>query len=72
MPNGYAVKVIVFAKEKSIYPELSGIKNIFDISRVGVNVDKGNPICTVQVTAKERDKAIRKALGKVSEIYGRM
>jgi predicted ATP-grasp superfamily ATP-dependent carboligase len=72
IPNGYAVKVIVFAKENSLYPDLSGIKNTFDISRVGVTVDKGNPICTVQVVAEERGKAIRKAWGKVSEIYERI
>jgi len=71
-PDGCAVKMIVFAKEKSIYPDLSGIEPIFDISHKGVIVEKGNPICTVQVVAEEREKAINKARQIVSEIYRKL
>jgi len=68
-PNKWAVKMIVFAKERSIYPDLRGIGSIFDISHTGVIVDRGNPICTVQIVAEERRKAINKAWEIVSEIY---
>jgi predicted ATP-grasp superfamily ATP-dependent carboligase len=70
-PNGYAVKMIVFAKEKCVYPDLNGIKSVFDVSHKDVVVEKGNPICTVQVVAEEREKAIRKTMKIVSKI-GRM
>jgi predicted ATP-grasp superfamily ATP-dependent carboligase len=67
--NRYAVKMIVFAKERSVYPDLRGIGSIFDISHTGVIVDKGNPICTVQIVAEERNKATKKAWEIISEIY---
>jgi predicted ATP-grasp superfamily ATP-dependent carboligase len=71
-PNGYAVKMIIFAKEKCVYPDLNGIKSIFDISHKDVIVEKGNPICTVQVVAEEREKAISKSMEIVSEIHRRL
>ena len=71
-PEGFAAKMIVFSKHKCIYPDLSGIESIFDISKTGVIVDKGKPACTVQVVAEEREKAVNKALGIVYEIYKKM
>lgn len=71
-PNGYAVKMIVFAKEKSVYPDLRGIEQLYDISHKGVIVDKGNPICTIQVVDEDREKTINKALKKASEIYKKL
>lgn len=68
-PQGFAVKMIIFAKKKGIVPDLSGIKFVFDISHLGVTVDKGDPICTVQVVAEERKRAINKAWENVLEIY---
>ena len=64
--------MIVSAKEKSVYPDLSGIESIFNISYKGAIVDKDDPICTVQVVAEEREKAISKAWDIVSEIYRRI
>jgi predicted ATP-grasp superfamily ATP-dependent carboligase len=68
-PQGFAVKMIVFAKKKSIIPDLSEVKSVFDISHPGVIVDKGDPICTVQVVAKQRNRAIKKAWRNILEIY---
>jgi predicted ATP-grasp superfamily ATP-dependent carboligase len=69
-PQGFAVKMIAFAKKKGRVPDLSGIETVFDISHPGVIVDKGDPICTVQVFAEERKMAISKASENVLEIYG--
>jgi len=71
-PNGYAVKMIVFAKEKCVYPDLSKTESAFDISHKDVIVEKGNPICTVQVAAVEREKAIGRTMAIVSEILRRL
>jgi predicted ATP-grasp superfamily ATP-dependent carboligase len=68
-PQGFAVKMIIFAKKKSIVPDLSGNKSVFDISHPGVIADKGDPICTIQVVAKQRKRAINKAWENILEIY---
>jgi predicted ATP-grasp superfamily ATP-dependent carboligase len=68
-PKGFAVKMIVFAKKRGIIPDLSEVKSVFDISHPGVIVDKGDPICTVQVFAKQRNRAIKKAWRNILEIY---
>jgi predicted ATP-grasp superfamily ATP-dependent carboligase len=71
-PQGYAIKMIAFAKEKSVVPTLDDIDFIFDISHPGVIVEKGDPICTVQVTALHRQVAVNAAFQTVSKIYRRM
>jgi predicted ATP-grasp superfamily ATP-dependent carboligase len=68
-PQGFAVKMIVSAKKRGIVPDLSGIESVLDISHPGVIVDKGDPICTVQVVARQRKGAINKAWRDVLEIY---
>jgi len=68
-PKGYAVKMIVFAKKKSVIPDLRGTKHIFDIPYPGIVVDKGSPICTVQLFSQNREKAIQMAFETVSRIY---
>ena len=70
-PKGYAVKMIVFAKEKGRVPDLSGLKYVFDISHPGVIVHKGSPVCTVQLFSESREKAVSTALKTVSEIHER-
>lgn len=71
-PNGYAVKMIIFTKKKCIVPELCDLKYVFDITPPGVSLDRGNPVCTVQVVSKSREKAFNKALEIVREIYRRL
>jgi hypothetical protein len=68
-PKGYAVKMIVFAKHLSKIPDLSKLKNVFDITNPSTIVDKGEPICTVQIHESTREKAIRKAWKSVQTIY---
>jgi len=71
-PTGYAVKMIVFAKEKSIIPDLSEIAHIVDIPHPGIVVNEGNPICTVQLFSQSRDEAVKKAFEVVSKIYAKL
>ncbi|MGB9693351.1 MAG: ATP-grasp domain-containing protein [Fervidobacterium sp.] len=66
--RGYAAKMIIFAKRKSIIPDLSGINHLFDVPNPGTIVNKGNPICTVQVFSDTRKKAIEKAFKIVSKV----
>lgn len=68
-PKGYAVKMIVFAKRCGVIQRLDGLKDVYDISPPGTVVEKGNPICTVQVQAESRSKAFSRALRLVSKIY---
>jgi len=68
-PRGYAVKMIIFAKRKSMIPDLSGINHLFDIPCPGIIVNEGNPICTVQVFSTSRNYAIEKASKIVSKVY---
>ena len=68
-PRGYAVKMIVFAKERGVVPDLRGFDCVFDISHPGVEVEKGSPICTVQTFSEDRAEAIRLATEKVLEIH---
>ena len=68
-PKGYAVKMIVFAKHLSRIPDLSRLKDVFDITSPSIIVDKGEPICTVQVYENSREEAIREAWKRVQTIY---
>ncbi|MCD6530131.1 ATP-grasp domain-containing protein [Candidatus Bathyarchaeota archaeon] len=67
--RGYAVKMIVFAREKGVVPDLRGFDCVFDVSHPGVKVEKGSPVCTVQVFSKDRAEALRLATEKVLEIH---
>lgn len=69
-PKGYAVKMIVYAKHLSKIPDLSKLKNVFDITPPSTIVDRGEPICTVQIHKSTREKAVRKAWKQVKTIYG--
>ncbi|MGQ9642064.1 MAG: ATP-grasp domain-containing protein [Candidatus Bathycorpusculaceae bacterium] len=71
-PEGCAVKMLVFAKKKSVVPDLSGLKFIFDIPHPGIIIDKGSIVCTVQLFSESRKKAVSTALKTVSEIYRRI
>lgn len=68
-PKGCAVKMIVFAKHLSKIPDLSKLKNVFDITNPSTIVNRGEPICTVQIHEITREKAIRKAWKSVQTIY---
>jgi len=68
-PKGYAVKMITFAKHLSKIPDLSRLKDVFDITHPSIIVDKGEPICTVQVYESTRRNAIREAWKRVQTIY---
>ncbi|MDH5771415.1 MAG: ATP-grasp domain-containing protein, partial [Candidatus Bathyarchaeota archaeon] len=68
-PKGYAAKMIVFAKHLSKIPDLSKLKNVFDITPPSIIVDRGEPICTVQMHESTKEKAIRRAWKQVKMIY---
>jgi len=68
-PKGCAVKMIVYAKHLSKIPDLSRLNNVFDITPSSTIVDKGEPICTVQVYENTREKAIREAWNRVQTVY---
>ncbi|MFX0097557.1 MAG: ATP-grasp domain-containing protein, partial [Candidatus Hodarchaeota archaeon] len=67
--NGCAVKLILFAREISRIPDLTKIDHIVDIPPTEAIVEKGEPICTVQLWNSSRDSAAKHAYEIAERVY---
>jgi predicted ATP-grasp superfamily ATP-dependent carboligase len=70
--KGYAVKMIVYAKNRTITPNLSQLPHIVDLPVEGIILEPSNPVCTVFVTGTEREKTINKAKTLANNVYSRL
>ncbi|MHA1593838.1 MAG: ATP-grasp domain-containing protein [Candidatus Baldrarchaeia archaeon] len=64
----YACKVILFSERDIHVPDLSNIRNIFDIPHPNSAIRRGQPICTIIETGYSRKIALRKCLMKIAAI----
>jgi len=69
-PSGFCVRLISFAKQRLIVPDLSTFGEVRDIPLPGVIVEKGEPICSIIAKGVNRNSSIRKAK-IISECIGK-
>jgi len=62
-------RVIVYARRRCLIPDLQGIPGLVDIPAPGSHADPGDPICTVNHTAPNRQQALQGAWRTVSQVY---
>lgn len=67
-PDNFAVKMIVFAKERSIVGDMN-FDGVYDIPRKNVIIEKGEPVATVVSTGKVLEEVIYSAKKTVRSIY---
>ena len=65
-------RIIVYAHTPSIIPDLREIPGVVDISHPGTLVNRGDPVCTVNHIAKNRNAACHGAWGIVEAVYRRL
>lgn len=68
----FAAKGIVYAKEKSVVPDLKGLPCLYDITKPGEIVDAGRPICSIQLTASTPEHCIRRLRELAEVVYGKL
>ncbi len=67
--SGFCVRLILFAKQRLILPDLGKFKEVRDIPVPGVIVERGEPICSIIVEGTNRDSSMRKAKTIADAIY---
>ncbi len=67
-PKGYAVKMVVFAKWRSIAGDLN-LEGVYDIPRKDVIIEKDEPAATVVTGGETLKKAVKNAQILVDKVY---
>jgi len=68
-PLVFCVRLILFAPQRSIIPNLSAVKGVRDIPLPGVIIKKGEPVCSIVVEGTNRDSTLRKAKKLAKSIF---
>ncbi len=68
-PLIFCVRLILFAPQRSIIPNLSTVKGVRDIPLPGVIIEKGEPVCSIVVEGTNRDSTLRKAKKLTKSIF---
>jgi hypothetical protein len=68
-PSSFCVRLILFAPQRSVAPDLSAFEEVRDVPLPRVVIERGEPICSVAVKETNRDSSIRKALEIAKLIY---
>ncbi len=64
----FCVRLILFAFERSIVPDLSAFNGVSDMPYAGVVVEKGEPVCSVIVEGSNKNSTMRKARSMAESI----
>jgi predicted ATP-grasp superfamily ATP-dependent carboligase len=67
-PTRFCVRLILFASERSIVPDLSAFEGVRNIPYEGVVVEKGEPVCSVIAEGTTRSAAIREGRATIELI----
>lgn len=67
-PNGYAAKMVVFAKWRSIAGDLN-VEGVYDIPEKNVIIEKDEPAATVVTGGKTINNAVKNAQKIVNKVY---
>jgi len=60
-PLAFCVRLILFAPQRSVVPDLSIFKEVRDIPLPGVIIEEGEPVCSIVVDGANRNSSLRKA-----------
>jgi len=69
-PTTSCVRLILYARQRSIVPDLSSLVEARDIPLPGVIVEEGEPLCSIVVEEKARCCALRKSRMLTDLVYG--
>jgi hypothetical protein len=67
-PSAFCVRLILFAPQRSVVPDLSVFEEVRDVPLPGVIVERGEPVCSI-VKGANRDSSIREAVKIAKLIY---
>jgi len=65
----FCIRLILFAPQRSIAPDLSTFEEIRDIPLPGIIVEESEPVCSVVIEGASRESLLRKAMGTTELIY---
>jgi len=68
-PSDFCVRLILFAPQRSVVPDLSVFEEVRDIPLPRVIIERGEPVCSVVVEKANRDSSIREATKIAKLIY---
>jgi len=60
-PSVFCVRLILFAPQRSITPDLGAFEGVRDIPLPGVIIEESEPVCSIVVEGTSRDSSLRKA-----------
>jgi len=60
-PSAFCVRLILFAPQRSVVPDLSIFKEVRDIPLPRVIIEEGEPVCSIVVSGANRDSSLEKA-----------
>jgi len=59
--SAFCVRLILFASQRSVVPDLSSFKEVRDIPLPGVVIEQGEPACSILVYGVNRNSSLREA-----------
>jgi len=71
-PSAFCVRLILFAPQRSVVPDLSVFEEVRDVPLPGVIIEEGEPICSIIIEEKTRNSALKKARAAAKLIYGKL
>jgi len=64
----FCTRLILFAPQRSVVPDLSIFEEVRDIPILGVIIEKGEPVCSIIVEETNRESSLRKAMTTTEQI----
>jgi len=68
-PTNHCARLILYARQRSIAPNLRNLKKVRDRPSPGVLIEEGEPLCSIVVEGKMRSAALKKAKMLAERIY---
>jgi len=66
--GAFCTRLVLFAPQRLVAPDLSVLEEVRDIPIPGVIIDKGEPVCSIVVDEANREFSLRKAMTTVEQI----
>jgi len=67
--SSFCVRLVLFAPQPSIVPNLSILEEVRDIPLPGVIIEEGEPVCSIVVEGKSRSSSLRRAKKLTKSIF---
>ena len=64
------IRLILYARHRSLVPDLSGFSGVRDVPLPGAIVEDGEPLCSVVTTERTRESAMEKSMRLARRVYG--